>query len=355
MERKWKARPYRDGDERGILELWKAVYPEREYNQEKWLRWWNWKFKGNPAGDSLVCVADHDGKIVGQVSIIPVRMKVGNEIVTAGLVGDTMTHPEYRRQRISMAIHNGVYAQAEGSGISFIFGFPNKVNRLVGVNVGDFPVARMQVLARVLSWGSALRMRTRSKLLLKLGSIGGNLFSGVFCRARRMPAVEGLSVCQIPFFDESINQLWDRVSSQYHITTVRTKDYLNWRYVTVPDVSYSIYIAEKDGRIDGYLVLGCEQRTEVKLGVILDVVARSGWTAQCLVARAVEQCYREKAGLVYCSVAANKTYVKAFRRDGFISVPFIKDSLFGRLISPVIPRDFLEDSKNWFIQSGDAV
>lgn len=37
MERKWTVRAYEQGDEEGILELSKAVYPGR-YDRENWLR-----------------------------------------------------------------------------------------------------------------------------------------------------------------------------------------------------------------------------------------------------------------------------------------------------------------------------
>jgi hypothetical protein len=38
---------------------------------------------------------------------------------------------------------------------------------------------------------------------------------------------------------------------------VRDKEYLNWRYVDVPDVDYTIYLAEEGEEICGYIVLRC--------------------------------------------------------------------------------------------------
>ena len=100
MGQKWSMRAYREGDEDGILELWKATYPEKEYDREGWLRWWHWMYKENPAGPGRIWLAEYDGKIVGQYPIIPVLMKIGARIVTAFQSINLMTHPDHRRQGI---------------------------------------------------------------------------------------------------------------------------------------------------------------------------------------------------------------------------------------------------------------
>ena len=61
MERVWSIRAYKKGDEDDIFELTKAVHPEQEYDWKKWMRWWRWMYIDNPAGDSRIWVADHDG------------------------------------------------------------------------------------------------------------------------------------------------------------------------------------------------------------------------------------------------------------------------------------------------------
>jgi len=356
VERKWSIRAYREGDEEGIFELWKAVYPQMKYDRDRWMRWWQSKFKGNPAGDSILWIADHGGKIVGQFSIIPVRMKVGNEIIVAGLDGDTMTHPDYQRQGVAGILGNRVHAEAEKKGINVVYGFPNEANRLVHIKKLDwFDFATMRFLMKPLNWGNALKLRIKNKFLLKLGAIGGNLLVKVFYRTKKAPIVEGLTIYEIPSFDERINEFWDRVSGQHRIMMVRNSDYLNWGYAIAQNVDYSIYIAEKAGQINGYLVLGCGERLDVKVGVILDILAQSAQITQCLVARAVEHCRQEKVDLVYGNMVADKTYLRAFRKNGFIYLPFIKDPFCGRSTSQDIPKEFLMDAKNWFVQIGDSI
>lgn len=356
MERKWSIRACREGDEEGIFELWKEVYPGKEYDRDGWMRSWQWRFKDNPAGDSIIWVADHDGRIVGQRASIPVRMKVGSEVIASCHSADTMTHPDYQRQGISGALGKKIDAEAEKNGIAIVYGFPTKINRLVGIKkLNRFDFATLQILVKPLNWGNVLKMRIKNKFLSKLGAIGGNLLIILFYRAKRAPIVEGLTISQVSSFDERINEFWDRVSNQHQIMLVRDRDYLNWRYVAATDMDYTIYVAEKAGQIYGYLVLGYEQRVQVRVGVIFDILAQSAQTAQCLVWRAVEHCRQERVDFVQFDMVANKTYFRAFRKNGFISLPFMKDLFFGTLLSPNISKEFLANSQNWFVQLGDRI
>ncbi len=349
-------RTYKEGDEEKILELYKAVHPERKYDKGLWMEWWRWMYKDNPAGNGKIWFAEHTGRIVGQSAIIPVVMKIGAEAVTGFQSIDTMTHPSYRRQGIYETLANKKYAEAAQDGIHIGYSFPNENSYPIAIRkLSLFDVAAMQVLLKPLNWTNTLKIRIKNKFLLKLGGTGGNLVDKIFYRAKRAPAVKGLTIAQVSSFDERINELWTRLSSQYQIMVVRNKDYLNWRYCAVPDVNYSIYIAEKGGQICGYLVLRCMQREQIEVGIIFDIFAQSEDIAQRLVSKATEHCMREKVDLIYYSAIANKAYIKAFRKNGFISVPFIKGGRFCAYSSAShISKEFLGDPKNWLVQLGDS-
>lgn len=125
MERNWSIRPYRIGDEHEILSLWKVVHPEREYNREKWLRWWTWQYKENPAGSSAIWIAEDNGKIVGQYALISELVKVYDNLSIIYQSVDTMTHPNYRRQGMFIMLARAAYQSIENNDTHIIFGFPN--------------------------------------------------------------------------------------------------------------------------------------------------------------------------------------------------------------------------------------
>jgi len=356
MEQKWSMRAYKEGDEEAIFELWEVVRPLMQRSGEQWMRWWNWMYRDNSAGSPIIWFAQSNDKLVGQYAIIPVKMKIGNETVAASQSVDTMTHPDYRRQGVFEVLANKTYEQAAEEGIHVVYGFPNKYSYPGFVKkLGWFDVGTTQTLFKPLNWGNALKIQISNKFLLKLLSIGGGLGQKVFYRARKAPIIEGLTITQVSAFDERINEFWTRVSSQYQIIVVRNKDYLNWRYVAVPGVDYLIFIAEKAGEIYGYLVWRCIPTEHTKVGTIFDVLAQSEEVAQCLISKAMERCEQEKIDLIYSAGIANKAYLKAFKRMGFISVPFVKGGQFIAYSSAsTISKEFLKDPQNWFIQIGDS-
>ena len=356
MGQEWSMRAYREGDEDGILELWKATYPEREYNREGWLRWWHWKYKENPAGPGRIWLAEHDGRIVGQKPIVPVLMKIGTKIVTAFQNIDTMTHPDHRRQGIYESLSRKTVAEAEKDGIHIGYTFPSKVTHPILVKrLGWFDVAISRIVFKPLNWQNTLTTRIDNRFLLNICARGGNLVSRVFCRTGEAQVMAGATINQVYSFDERINDFWNRVSDQHEIMVVRNKDYLNWRYVAVPSSKYLMHVVEKDEQIYGYLVLRYAQQESTKVAVIFDILAESEQIARCLISKATERCKQEGIDVVYSSMIANQAYLKAFKRNGFISVPLLKGRWFCAFSSsPHISKAFLGNPKSWFVQIGDS-
>jgi GNAT superfamily N-acetyltransferase len=356
-ERKWLIRVYRDGDEEGILDLWKAVYPERTYERRQWTRWWQWMYRDNPNGMGVILLAEHDGRIVAHTAEIPVMMKIGSENVLGGINLDAMTHPDYRRQGTFVALVKARRLESEKRGIRATYGFRNKFSYPypgLATKVGMFDGATLQKVLRPLDWHAALRTQTQNKLLLTIGPAAGGLLSAVFFRPRKTPLPEGMAIAQVSRFDERVDELWKRVSSQYQAAVLRDKEYLNWRYVAVPDRHYSIYIAARSDTVAGYLVLSRIEADNSTLGIVVDLLAESGEAADGLISAAVERCRQEKAALVWSGRIAGTPLAAAYRRNGFLAVPFAKSiGIKGWSNSPSIARQ-LQDPKNWFLQMGDS-
>ncbi len=200
-----------------------------------------------------------------------------------------------------------------------------------------------------------MKTRISNKFFLKLCAVSGNMFNKLLFRASKAPTFNGLAINHVSSFDERINEFWISVSNQFPIMVVRSKDYLNWRYTTVPDISYSIYLAEKAGAVCGYLILRCLQREYIKVAAIYDLLAESEAVVQCLLSKATEQCRMDGVDYIYWSSITNKAYLRAFRKRGFISQPFQKSvsKFIVASTTPDIPKEFLSNQQNWFIQIGD--
>jgi GNAT superfamily N-acetyltransferase len=359
MQPRWSARPYRDGDEEKILQLYKVVFPQKEYSRDEWLKEWHWLYKENPAGEGRIWLAEDKGKVVGQVSSVPALIKIGAETIVGFQGVNLMTHPDYRRQGIYRKLFKEGEAPKEG--LSIVYTFPNQTSilsvlRLKMVEKLElFDVLKMQWLVKPLNWENSLKPKIRNESLLKLSAIVGNFFQKIVYRTGKAPVVEGLAITRVSCFDERINEFWAKVSSQYEIMVVRDRDYLNWRYVTIPGITYSIYIAEKADNICGYVVFRSMARNNMKSCFIFDILAQSPQVAQCLLSRAIADCKQEGVDIISCRMIANKILINDFRKNGFISVPFTKSNLHCiYAFSPEISEKFQNKHKNWFIQIGDS-
>lgn len=354
-ERKWLARPYRDGDEEGILELWKVVYPKPSYDREAWMKWWNWLYKANPNGKGISFVADHDGRIVGHASEIPIGMKIGNENRLVGLGADALTHPDYRRQGMYIELVKGRRAEGEKRGMPATYSFPNELSYPAMHSRGlTEDIGAMEKVVRPISWRASVRTKTQNKIALALAPLAGALLSATVYRARKAPAISGLTVVPITGFDERFNNLWNRVSPRYQVVVLRNKDYLNWRYVGVPDKNYSVLAAQRGDAVAGYLVFSHEEVDQANTATIVDVFTESDDVTQRLIAEAVARCRQDKMDLVYSARMEGTSLATAFRRNGFLPVPFTNDiRLTGLSSSPDI-AELLLNPKNWFLQIGDS-
>jgi len=135
---------------------------------------------------------------------------------------------------------------------------------------------------------------------------------------------------------------------------VRGKGYLNWRYGG-PGANYTLLVAEKAGKISGYVVLAHRIESGIKASYIFDLMAQSEEVMHSLVSKAVENSRLSNADVMLCPLIADKTYRRILRRNGFISLPFVKGGWF--LVycsSPFVSKDLLKDPRHWSVQIGDS-
>jgi len=85
-------RKYKEGDERGINDLFNEIF-----NENRSLEEWFWKFKKNPLAEiNLIAVAESQGKIIGQYASLPTLFKYKDKVLKASVVVDNLLHPEFR-------------------------------------------------------------------------------------------------------------------------------------------------------------------------------------------------------------------------------------------------------------------
>lgn len=355
MATTWSHRIYKQGDEQNIFDLVKAVWGDQVPEKEQWIKGWKWMFTDNPAGSSIIWLAEHDGKIIGEYPLVMIDMKIGDKIVKAGQIADTMTHPEYRRRGIAFALGREALTHLKRQGAYIAIGFPTNEAYPLHIKSGWTDVCTIQIMIKPLNMRNMLNeYLTHNKLLTNIFSKLGKLLLKTIFRVRTPPVVDGLTITRVSDFDDRCNDFWEMISKDYKIIVTRDRNYLNWRYIDVPNADYTIYIAEKDKKIFGYMVLERKYIDNVVFGRILDIIAPISQQdiIQCLISRAVDHFEREKVDAILSGIIANR-YRNNFLKNGFIPYPRSGGHFISYKISQDIPDVLLKNPNNWFIQLGD--
>lgn len=225
-------RPYRPGDEEGILALFQQVF-----GRERSLAHWRWKFCENPAGQQIMLAVTEAGEVIGQFAGLPVWAAKGERRILLSQIVENMVDPRFRRglkkPGLLVALLRKFAKEYMGPDAgAMAYGFPTPVNRRLLVGTGC-----CTVLHRV--------VELRRGLIGWLGDLGG-------CAASVRYHVEHVSR-----FPPAVDELWKRCQQELPLAIIRDARYLNWRYADCPDVAYVLLLATDrwTGRVTGVAVL----------------------------------------------------------------------------------------------------
>lgn len=230
-------RPYRPGDENGILDCYNRIFPTPDGTiPRRSLEHWKWKFLGNPTGLLQHVVAEHPVEgIVGGYAGIPVRIKAEGRTQLAAQGVDLMVLPRWRRHgpRPGLFVHLGwryheLYCGAGEGKVLFTYGWP-------------VPAWRMG--QRYLGYWN---IRDWDFLFAEIAPSG---------RAPRAAPAE-LEVAEVARFDAEVDRLWGDLRRDVELALERDRSYLNWRYAERPDHAYRLFVCREraSGRLRGAMV-----------------------------------------------------------------------------------------------------
>jgi hypothetical protein len=269
MTQNWHIRPYRDGDEKQILKLRRAVFGDLDPVRLKESTW-QWQFQENPSGRAVCFLAESAGKIVGQYVTIPTRFSIhGKEILTA-FSCDTMIHPEYRRQGMFSALARKNYDfLASDRNIHLVWGFPNDKSQPGFVGKLDWRM--MPIIPLMVMPLKPIAMVYRSFPVLN------KLMPPPQIQQKPDPDFDfsahapGLIMDPVSSFGSTFDTLWQNNRSMAPVVQVRDSAYLQWRYLSVPEFAYRPFAIRRHGTLVGYVVMRMMVLNGRRFGVLVDL------------------------------------------------------------------------------------
>ena len=282
-------REAKDSDKEEILELFQLCFANSKAI-EKDLYYWEWQINNNPDGRAFIGIAEINDVIVAHYAVIPLiyQTKDGKEI-KVGLVVDVMTHPQYQRRGLFMALSRYSLPEAvKKLNITFTIGYPFTATTYNSVIPGHQKVG-WQLCDKLIFYMLPIKLdkifsykfpslRLLSKLVGKPSSILFSIWKKL--KSRKLKMLKNIieekqyqiSIDKIPNFNKSDIELSQKYSEGKFIKK-RNMDFLQWRFCQKPNFNYEVIrmIGSSDETIAFEIISICNLNG-LKIGVIVDLI-----------------------------------------------------------------------------------
>lgn len=307
-------RLYQPGDEVQILALFRQSYG-RALSEPSWA----WRFRKGPAGPGVIYLCWDGDLLAAHYAVTPLGVRIQGKDWIAALSGTTMTHPNYRGQRLFPKLAQATYDHLARSGMAMVWGFPNLFSH--------------RGLIRDLGWRDIYEVP-----------------------ALRLPLNPGLSlptssrILELERFDSRFDGLWERVRDDYGVIAKRDRKHLQWRYEWNPGGGYRILAWVEGGVLLGYALL---KRFYTELQVVDILTVQDPKVGIALIAQAAQIALENSAlGL---SLWLNVTHPlhHALEKLGFRNGEPV--TYFGGLaLQAGLSGAGLYEFRNWYLTMGDS-
>lgn len=326
-----KIEEHKRADDEKIFDLQKLVYPDHFIYKDRELTrlYWQWRHYSNPDITSRIYVikGGGDGVIAGMrpISFMPIR--VNGKDVSSVMLTAVITHPDYRRKGIFSSLVKHSMKESKDSGASFAFTFPNEKSYAIYSKKREWRhIGSIPLFAKIIDLNRVLQSQLGSLFLVRWMSMFGNkVLKFIYKRPVFDSFNTKIDIRMTKDIDNSYDQFWHKVSSDYSIIIKRDANYLRWRYLDNPVMKYDIIEArdKKDDSLKGYIVTTFQERYGLNLGLIIDMMvqAKDEQIGTLLIAKVTSRFNDEKVAVAGCLMQKNQWYTKCLRNNGFLFLP----------------------------------
>lgn len=325
-------RPYRDDDEARVLEVLDASLgggPAGKRPPE----FFRWKHLENPFGQSLMLIAESDGRIAGLRAFMRWRFLAGDRVLQGVRAVDTATHPDFQGKGVFQRLTLEALDVLRSSGTDFVFNTPNPASLQGYLKMGWTIVAQVPIRIRVCRPIRFLRGLRKPD-----------------ASPAPAPSVDAPSA-EAALADPGVADLLaEATGTDGRIHTARDAAYLRWRYGSAPLLGYRAIVTESGGRPSGVALFRVRPRDALWETTLSEIVVRPGDAAT---ARRLLTQVRRAAGVdhVACHFADGTTAGAAARRSLYLRANRGMTFVVNPLHDHIVPDPLTFGS--WALSIGD--
>jgi hypothetical protein len=311
-------RPAQPQDAAGIRELFQVCH-KREFPSALW----DWQYSQNPNGPALSDVAACDGRVVGHLASLPVRLERGTQTLDAAMWMDLMVHPQYRNLNTFLDLAQAHREHCAQAGKKILFAFPND---------RSYPL-----LKRMLDWRPIEEIDAWEAPLARLP----------------VPHEPTRQAEPCARFTAEFDALWEEVRSTQAWSVRRDSRRLAWRYQSKPTATYQLWAGRDDsGKLRGWLAAKTFAGPAGIIGDILDLWTADSQTESALWSQTLHWFKERGVGTVSAWALKDSRLAASFAARGF--APVGPRTHFAGRWSTDSTDPFPALGRDWDVAKGDS-
>ena len=228
-----------------------------------------WQYLNNPTDRINVEFAlTNDGsKVAAIYSVMPVNLKIGQEVAIGCQSLDTLTDVEFRGKGLFVKMANSVFVRSQAEGYACVYGFPNGNSAH-----GFFGRLGWTQLDPVPFLFKPLRLNYALRHIPYIGKFAEKLPKLPIAFTSKVRLKEHQEFKEISSFDVSYDDLWNRFSAGIAVAVHRNAEYLNWRLVAKPNESYSRLGFYENGILRGFVAWTVKGKHGGQVGYLMELI-----------------------------------------------------------------------------------
>ena len=212
-----------------------------------------WLYRENPFGPARAWIAcDKQDQAIGISALFPRPMYCDGTVVPACVLGDLCVSPEHRSVGPALQLQRACLRSAQSSDFSLAYDFPSKTMLAIYKHLGIESLEKSVRVAKILR-AEAIFHNRKAPSISRPFVAAANSVLAFGDRFSQGPAGIEFSL-QDGLCTPEYSELATEVGSSVGTCTVRSAEYLNWRYRQHPHVQYEFLTARRGQKLLAYCV-----------------------------------------------------------------------------------------------------
>lgn len=231
----------------------------RKYlHQDADQRRFQWLYRENPFGPARAWIAyENDTEAVGMAAVFPRQMYCAGAVVLSCVLGDLCIATKYRSLGPALQLQRACLECVRSGEFGIAYDFPGTTMLGIYRHLGIQPVATSIRMAKVLRADEKVRRVIPARILSRPAAAAANFALSVADRTfADVPGIE-FELEEAPCTSE-YSELASRIGSSLGACTIRSAEYLNWRYRQHPHRKYEFFVARQNSGMLAYCTFAVE-------------------------------------------------------------------------------------------------